>query len=238
MTRDPAKGTDWVFEPESRPAVPVTGDSGLFPVRRIYCVAQNYREHAREMGASLRTPPFFFTKPADAVCTRSTIAWPGRTSNLHHEVELVVALAGGGANLAPEQARAAIFGYAVGVDLTRRDLQAEAKKAGRPWSTAKSFDQSAPISSIRRVADCGQPENAAISLRVNDELRQQGNTAEMTWSVPEIISQLSSYFELKAGDLIFTGTPAGVGELQPGDFVECEIAAIGSLSFRMGQPSG
>lgn len=226
--------THFVFAPAAVTRVPVSASDDFYPVRRVYCVGQNYREHAREMGASLRKPPFFFSKPADAVSMASNLPFPAMTKDLHHEVELVIALGGGGVNLESDTALERIFGYAVGVDLTRRDLQAEAKKLGRPWTTSKGFDHSAPLSPIQPVSVCGHPDNASISLRVNGELRQQGNTNEMTWSVPEIVAGLSRYFELKAGDLIFTGTPSGVGALQPGDLVEAAIDTVGSLSFRVG----
>ena len=234
MNFSPDPDARFVFAPAAVTRVPVVASDAFYPVRRVYCVGQNYREHAREMGASLRKPPFFFSKPADAVSTASSRPFPAMTENLHHEVELVIALGGGGVNLEPDAALERIFGYAVGVDLTRRDLQAEAKKLGRPWTTSKGFDHSAPLSPIQPVSVCGHPDNASISLRVNGELRQQGNTNEMTWSVPEIIAGLSRYFELKPGDLIFTGTPPGVGALKPDDFVEAAIDTVGSLSFRVG----
>ena len=224
---------DWVFEPPPRAAVPVQGCEAHFPVRRVYCVGQNYADHVREMGGSQREQPVFFDKPADAVTTASKVPYPPATRNLHHEVELVVALKSGGIDLAPAQAAQAIFGYAVGVDLTRRDLQASAKKKGAPWTTAKGFDHSAPISPIRPVEDGAHPTNADISLAVNGMLRQQGNTAEMIWSVPEIIAELSRLYELKAGDLVFTGTPAGVGPLAPGDLVGCRIEGVGTLAFTL-----
>jgi len=227
----------FIFQPPATVAVPLSGSNEEFPVNRVYCVGQNYREHALEMGSSSRKPPFFFSKPADAICTEPVIPFPLMTANLHHEVELVVALGSGGVNIAVDEAAGKIFGYAVGVDLTRRDVQAEAKKQGRPWTTAKGFDRSAPLSPIQRVSAGGLPEDASISLSVNGQCRQDGKISDMTWSVPEIISELSRYFELKAGDLIFTGTPAGVGALQPGDRVDCAIEAVGSLSFKLtGQP--
>lgn len=223
----------WVFPPPATPGVAVKGSALRFPVHRLYCVGQNYREHAAEMGAPERQPPCFFAKPADAVCSGATLAWPGMTRNLHHEVELVVALAARGRNLSPADALSRVFGYAVGVDLTRRDLQEAAKRSGSPWTTGKGFDRSAPISAIARVADCGHPDDAAISLSVNGEIRQQGRTGQMTWRVPEIIAELSRYFELRPGDLIFTGTPAGVGPLHPGDRVDCRVDGVASLSFRL-----
>jgi len=231
MITVPGLETGYVFTPGAAPFLPVAGMAAVFPVHRIYCVGQNYREHAREMGANLREPPFFFSKPADAVCSDATVPYPPLTASLHHEVELVVTLGSGAVNIQPEQALSLVYGYAVGVDLTRRDLQTEAKKLGRPWTTAKGFDRSAPLSMIYPVSQCGHPENASISLSVNGGLRQQGNINEMIWSVAEIIAGLSRYFELKAGDLIFTGTPSGVGELRPGDRVECAVDGVGSLGF-------
>jgi len=231
MSRNESSTAGYAFEPEATPVVPVAGSAASFPVRRIYCVGSNYREHAVEMGTSLREPPCFFSKPANAVFTGDAVPYPAMTQDLHHEVELVVALGSGGVSIPVEKALERVFGYAVGVDLTRRDLQLEAKKAGRPWSTAKGFDYSAPVSAIRRAAEGGHPENASIRLAVNSEIRQQASTGDMTWSVPEIIAELSRYFELKAGDLIFTGTPSGVGRLVPGDRVDCAIDSVGSLGF-------
>ena len=225
----------WILEPTSRPSLSVAGSELRFPVHRIYCVGQNYREHAREMGDSGREPPFFFAKPPDAITQAPSVPFPSMTENLHHEVELVVALGSGGRNVDPVGALAWVFGYAVGVDLTRRDLQAAAKQAGRPWTTAKGFDDSAPVSMLQPVGRSGHPTAAAISLSVNGSPRQQGSTADMTWSVQEVIAELSRYFELRAGDLIFSGTPPGVGPLQPGDHVECEIAGVADLTFRIGE---
>ena len=223
----------WLFDPSPRAALSIAGDIRKFPVHRIYCVGQNYREHAREMGDSGREPPFFFAKPADAVTQSRMVAYPPRTENLHHEVELVVALAGGGRNINAAEALQRVFAYGVGVDLTRRDLQAVAKQAGRPWTTSKGFDCSAPLSELRAVDQCGHPVAAPITLAVNGKPRQQGNTADMIWSVPEIIAELSRFFELRPGDLIFTGTPPGVGPLVPGDRVDCEIAGVGALQFEV-----
>ena len=221
----------YVFAPSATVSIPVEGEGDLFPVNRVYCVGRNYREHAVEMGASPRERPFFFSKPADAVCISANVPFPAMTSKLQHEVELVVALGAGGSDLSVGSALSAVFGYAVGVDLTRRDLQAEAKKSGRPWVTAKGFDHSAPISPVVPVARCGHPDKASIELSVNGEPRQCGNIADMTWSVPEVLAELSHYFELKPGDLVFTGTPAGVGDLRPGDRVQCKIDKVGSLGF-------
>jgi fumarylpyruvate hydrolase len=203
----------------------VAGSALVFPVRRIFCVGRNYAEHAREMGASeLRAPPFFFTKPADAVvASGAVVPYPRRTADLHHEIELVVALGAG----------SEIFGYAVGNDLTRRDVQAQAKKEGRPWDTAKGFDHSAPVSPITRAADIGHPERGRIWLEVNGQRRQDGDIADMIWGVREILAELSTWFELMAGDLVFTGTPAGVGPLQPGDRVRGGVDGVGILEHTM-----
>nr|WP_243853511.1 fumarylacetoacetate hydrolase family protein [Sphingopyxis panaciterrae] len=216
------------------PTVPIEGREQPFPVRRIFCVGRNYAEHAREMGgAPDREPPFFFAKPADAVVAATAeIAIPPRTANLHHEIELVVALGSGGRNIPRDAAIETVFGYAVGNDLTRRDLQAEAKAAGRPWDMAKGFDYSAIISPIRPAAEVGHPANARIWLSVNGELRQEGDIADMIWPVADIIAELSTYVELKAGDLIYTGTPAGVGRIVAGDLVEGGVDGIGTIANR------
>ncbi len=216
------------------PTVEIVGTDRRFPVRRIYCVGKNYADHAREMGGNPdHELPFFFFKPANAIVgARDAIAMPPRTANLHHEIELVVAIGNGGANIAPRDALAAIFGYAVGNDLTRRDLQAAAKADGRPWDMAKGFDRSAVVSSIRRAADTGHPAAARIWLSVNGELRQDGDIANMIWPVAEIIAELSTYVELQPGDLIYTGTPAGVGRIVAGDMVEGGIDGIGEIANR------
>jgi fumarylpyruvate hydrolase len=211
----------------------VSGEPGRFPVHRIYCIGQNYREHAREMGHSGREPPFIFAKPADAVCTDARVPYPPMTGELHHEVELVVALGCGGRALTPADALSCVFGYAVGVDLTRRDLQAAAKRAGRPWTAAKGFDRSAPVSPIQPAERCGHPVAAEITLDVNGARRQSGSTAAMIWPVPELIAEISKYFELQAGDLIFTGTPPGVGPLVPGDRVACRVEGVAALEFEI-----
>ena len=231
-----SSGSDqgFVLPPPAAVSLPVVGREQRFPVRRCYCVGQNYAEHAQEMGASGRQPPFFFAKPGDAVCTPEILPFPGMTENLHHEVELVVAIGADCRSISVQQALDCVFGYAVGVDLTRRDLQAAAKTKGRPWTTAKGFDRSAPISAVRPAADGGHPDDAAIRLSVNGSVRQDGRTRDMLWSVPEIIAELSRYFELKPGDLVFTGTPAGVDPLLPGDRVECRIDGVGELAFTLG----
>jgi fumarylpyruvate hydrolase len=215
------------------PSIAIAGSSARFPVRRIYCVGQNYADHAREMGNDPdRQPPFFFSKPADAVVASGTeLPFPPLTQDLHHEVELVLALGAGGRNIAVEAAEALVFGHAVGIDLTRRDLQAAAKKAGRPWDMAKGFDHSAPIGPLTLGAP---PASAPITLSLDGEQRQSGDLADMIWSVAEIIATLSTYVELAAGDLIFTGTPAGVGPILPGQHLRGSIAGLApvEISFR------
>ncbi|WP_282950095.1 MULTISPECIES: fumarylacetoacetate hydrolase family protein [unclassified Sphingopyxis] len=216
------------------PTVEIAGSDDRFPVRRIFCVGRNYAEHAREMGgAPDREPPFFFSKPADALVeANADIAMPPRTANLHHEIELVVALGSGGRDIGQDRAIETIFGYAAGNDLTRRDLQADAKAAGRPWDMAKGFDASAVISPIRRADEIGHPAKARIWLTVNGEARQEGDIADMIWPVADIVAELSTYVELKAGDLIYTGTPAGVGGIATGDLVEGGVEGVGTIANR------
>jgi len=223
----------YAFDPGERPSVPINGRTERFPVHRIYCVGQNYADHAREMGGNPdREAPFFFAKPADAVMPNgAAVPYPPATANLHHEIELVVAIGKGGRDIAPDAARECIFGYAVGNDLTRRDLQSAARGKGRPWDTAKGFDSSAPMTSIHPATDTGYLDHGAISMSVNGEARQRGDLADMIWSVPEIIAELSRLYTLKPGDLIFTGTPAGVGPLQRGDQVEGHVDGLEALSF-------
>ncbi len=223
--------TEYVFVPPPTPSVEIAGTRKRFPVHRIYCVGRNYAEHAREMGNDPKVePPVFFTKPADAIVASGVaVPYPSRTENLHYEVELVVAVGGSGRNIAAAQAFGHVFGYAVGNDLTRRDLQGASKKKGLPWDTGKAFDASAPIGAIR-PASLGHVERGRIWLTVNGEIRQQSDVSEMIWNVSDIIAELSTLFELRAGDLIYTGTPAGVGPLTPGDRIECGIDGLQSLS--------
>jgi len=226
---------DYVIQPAERPSVAVEGTAARFPVRRIWCVGRNYADHAREMGADpQRDPPFFFSKPADALMPAgSDVPYPPGTRDLHHEVELVVAIGGAGRDLAPETALSVVYGYAVGNDLTRRDLQAAAKAKGHPWEMAKAFDRSAPITALRQASALGHPTAGAVTLTVNGTLRQKGDLRDMTWSVPEIIAHLSRLVELAPGDLIFTGTPAGVGPVVPGDVMVAEIEGVGRLENRV-----
>ncbi|MEK4032773.1 fumarylacetoacetate hydrolase family protein [Methylocystis sp. IM3] len=222
---------EFVFPPPPRAAVAVAGDARLFPVRRIFCVALNYAEHAREMGKEPGAePPFFFSKPADAVVADgATIPFPSLTRNLHHEIELVAALCAGGADIPAERALDCVYGYAAGIDLTRRDLQSAARNAGRPWDMSKGFDNSAPIGAIRPASAIGHPTRGRIALSVNGAPRQQGDLSDMILSVPHIIAALSREVALAAGDLIFTGTPPGVGALAPGDAAEGEIEGVGAV---------
>ncbi|MEO8811845.1 MAG: fumarylacetoacetate hydrolase family protein [Caulobacteraceae bacterium] len=220
------------FPPPPRPVVSIVGTDEVFPVRRIYCVGRNYAAHRREMGGDDREAPFFFAKPADAVVPcGGEVAYPPATHDFHHEVELVVALGGGGRDVAVADALDLVFGYAVGVDLTRRDLQAAAKDKGQPWDAAKGFDASAPISAFRRSE--GAPPTGAIRLFVNGRSRQAASLSDMIWNVPEIVAEASKLWRLAPGDLIFTGTPEGVGPLVRGDEVEGAIDGVGDLTFRI-----
>ncbi len=216
--------------------LPVAGSREVFAVRRIYCVGRNYIDHVREMKeADERDPPFFFQKPADAlVQDGATIAYPMLTDDFHHEIELVVALGDSGRALPAESANQLIFGYAVGLDMTRRDRQREARQRGLPWDIGKSFDHSAPCGPIHPVSAVGHLDKGAITLRVNGVERQRGDLSQLIWSVPEVISNLSHHYALKAGDLIFTGTPAGVGAVKPGDRLEGAIAGLGTLHITIG----
>jgi fumarylpyruvate hydrolase len=211
--------------------VAVTGTDAVFPVTRVFCVGRNYAEHAIEMGHDPdREPPFFFTKPANAVVPEGRLPFPTQTQHLHHEIELVVALGEGGRDIAVERALDHVFGYGVGLDMTRRDMQAQAKKAGRPWDMAKGFDQSAPTGPLRTVEDVGHPEQGAVWLRINGEPRQEGDLDQQIWKVPEMISHLSTLVALLPGDLIMTGTPKGVGRVEPGDRLNGHIDGVGDLN--------
>ena len=211
--------------------VAVAGTDAVFPVARVYCVGRNYAEHSIEMGHDPeRERPFFFMKPADAVVPPGRLPFPTQTQELHHEIELVVALGEGGADIPVDEALDHVFGYAVGLDMTRRDLQAAAKKAGRPWDMAKGFDQSAPTAPIRAVEDIGHPSQGAVWLRINGEPRQEGDLDQQIWTVPETISYLSTLVTLRPGDLLMTGTPKGVGPVVPGDRLEGHIDGVGDLT--------
>ena len=219
--------TDFAFPPQATPSAAISGTAQRFPIHRIYCVGRNYAEHVREMGGDTeREAPVFFTKPADAAMANdAAIPYPSRTANLHHEIELVIAIGRGGRDIHTDRALEHVFGYAVGNDLTRRDLQAASKKNGLPWDTSKGFDCSAPLTAIRPVAQ-GHVSKGRIWLSVNGQLRQDSDIAEMIWSVPEVIAELSTLFALEPGDLIFTGTPSGVGALKRGDRIEGGIDGL------------
>ncbi len=226
---------DYLFAPPDVPSLPIEGDTRRFPVRRIFCIGRNYAEHAREMGDTAeRGSPVFFIKPSDALVSDGRDApYPSSTALLHHEVEMVVALREGGRDLDPEDVDGMIFGHAVGLDLTRRDLQAEAKAQGRPWDTAKGFDHAAPVSAIMPSARARPTPETNLTLHVNGELRQQARLKLMTWAVPQLIGQLSKLFELAPGDLIFTGTPAGVAALEAGDRFRAELEGLAVLEGRI-----
>jgi fumarylpyruvate hydrolase len=226
----------YAFAPPTLASVPVARTNLAFPVRRIYCVGRNYAEHAREMGSDpVRESPFFFAKPADAVVPDgATIPYALATHNLHHEIELVIAIGKDGVEITREAALEHVYGYAVGLDMTRRDLQLAARDKGRPWDVGKGFDQSAPIAPIRRVADIGHPVTGSIRLEVNGGTRQSADLKDLIWPVPDLIVELSKLFVLRAGDLIFTGTPAGVGPVEPGDELHGTIDGVGAISLRIG----
>ena len=226
--------TRTVFPAPAPVAVPVLGCDAVFPMHRIYCVGRNYAEHAKEMGFSDREPPFFFMKPADAVVVAAgdvptPVPYPPLTSNYHHEVELVVAIGQGGSNITPDKALQHVYGYAVGLDMTRRDLQAAMRKDGRPWCIAKGFDASAPIGPIVPAAQAGDAHNAEIHLQVNGQTRQRSSTSQLIWNVAETIATLSQAWALQPGDLIYTGTPEGVGPVQRGDQLVAHISGLPAL---------
>ncbi|MFS7246063.1 fumarylacetoacetate hydrolase family protein [Rahnella inusitata] len=227
--------TEFVIAVPKTPSLAVEGQSARFPLRRVYCVGRNYSEHAREMGHDPdREPPFFFSKPADAVVPASgSVPYPTLTEDLHYEVELVVAIAQGGKNIAVADALSHVWGYTVGVDLTRRDLQSQAKKMGRPWDFAKGFDASAPASPLLPVSQTGHPATGKIWLDVNGEQRQRGDLSDQIWQVADVISYLSQAVELQPGDLIYTGTPAGVGAVQRGDVITGGIEGLSDFSFTL-----
>lgn len=231
----------YAFPPGDRPSIPIHGSAALFPIHRIYCVGRNYAEHAREMGADPdREPPFFFSKPADAAVfvtaasnSPTMVPYPSRTSELHHEIELVVAIGLGGSNIPVATAPAHVFGFAVGIDLTRRDLQNQAKGLGRPWDTGKGFDCSAPLGAIHTLQETGWLDAGRIWLTVNGEPRQQGDITDMIWNIAEVIAELSTLYQLMPGDLVFTGTPAGVGAVQRGDLLQGGVDGVGNFSVRI-----
>jgi len=226
----------FAFDPLAIPSLPIHGSDQRFPVHRIYAIGRNYAAHAKEMGAQTvsRANPVFFTKPADALVPEGgNVPYPTATHDFHHEVEMVVALAKGGRDIDAAHALDCVFGYGVGLDLTRRDLQAAMKAKGLPWDVAKGFDHSAPVSALRAASETGHPTHARLSLAINGEVRQDTDIADMLFPVPEIIAELSKLFELKPGDLIFTGTPAGVGPLARGDRFRAELKGVAKLEGRI-----
>jgi len=229
------KDRPFLFEPAPVPALPIRGTDKLFPVHRIYCVGRNYAEHAKEMGHDpSREPPFFFQKNPDSLIPGGgDFPYPPKSSDVHHEFEMVVALGRGGTDIPVERALDCVYGYAVGLDMTRRDLQGEAKKLGRPWEVGKAFESAAPCSEIVPAAVIGHPAAGAVWLKVNGELRQKGDLAQLIWKVPEMISHLSGLFALRPGDLIFSGTPAGVGAVKRGDLLQGSVEGIGEIAVRV-----
>jgi len=228
----------YLFEPTHVVSVPVVGKAERFPVHRIYCVGRNYEEHAKEMGFTGREPPFFFMKPTDSLVVvnsgeTGTMPYPSLTQNLHHEIELVVAIGKGGKNIKAADAFSHIYGYGVGLDMTRRDLQGEMKKQGRPWCIGKGFDHSAPIGPITPAALAGDVVNAEIYVQVNGQDRQRSNISQLIWNIAETIEHLSAAWELQPGDLIYTGTPEGVGAVVPGDTMVGSVAGLGELKVRV-----
>ena len=231
MGNNETGSANYVIDIGPRPSLPVAGSDARFPVGRIYCVGRNYAEHAREMGHDPdREPPFFFMKAANSiVANNATIDYPAVSKDVHHEIEMVVAIGKGGKNIPVESALDHVWGYAVGLDMTRRDIQGEAKKLGRPWEMGKSFDESAPTSALRPAAEIGHPAKGTITLKVNGQVKQQGDLAMQIWSVPEQIAYLSNLITLQPGDLIFSGTPAGVGPIKAGDKLEGHVDGVGDL---------
>ena len=220
----------FVITPPAQVSLPVAGSPDRFPVRRVYCVGRNYAEHAKEMGHDPnKEPPFFFQKNPDNVTTAGEMPYPSLTKNLHHEIELVVALKSGGVDIAAAKALEHVYGYAVGLDMTRRDLQDKAKDMGRPWEVGKAFELSAPITSIHPAAKIGHPAKGAIWLKVNGTVKQKGDLADLIWNVPDTIAYLSTLFRLEAGDLIMTGTPAGVAAVVKGDVMEGHVDGVADL---------
>jgi len=233
-----SSSASYIFPPAETPSVAVRGSSARYAVSRIFCVGRNYAAHAREMGGNPdREPPFYFTKPANAlVPSGATVPYPPGTKNYHYEMELVIAIGAPVFKVTPEAAKAAVWGYAAGLDMTRRDLQAEAKAAGRPWDTAKGFEQSAVITELVRVSETGALDKGAITLAVNGTEKQRGDLSDMIWSVAEIVANLSQFYHLHPGDLIYTGTPEGVGPVQPGDVISGQIEGLAALSLTIGDP--
>ncbi len=232
-----ANDNHYVIPPPPQASIAVAGSDKVFPVRRIWCVGRNYVEHIKEMGQDERLPPFYFAKPADAIAADgSTVPYPSLTKDMHHEVELVVALKSGGRNIPVAKANDCIWGYGVGIDLTRRDLQIASRDLKRPWEIGKAFDHSAPCGALKPVSATGYLTKGRITLKCNGKVRQDGDLEQMIWNVQEIISNLSEMVELAPGDIIMTGTPSGVAATVTGDKLECEVEGVGTLTVTIGQP--
>jgi fumarylpyruvate hydrolase len=225
---------EFIFPPAPQATAPIVGSAKLFPVRRVYCIGRNYAAHAIEMGHDPdREPPFFFQKNPDNLDFTGEFPYPAQTSDVHHEIELVVALARGGVNIPVDQALECVWGYGVGLDMTRRDLQGKAKEMGRPWEIGKAFERSAPMAALRPASEIGHPSAGRVELMVNGTVRQEGDLNQMIWKVPEMIAYLSDHFELAPGDVIMTGTPSGVGPVVRGDVMEGRVEGVGSLTVRV-----
>jgi len=226
--------TSFAIEAPPVVALPVAGTKDLFPVRRIYCIGRNYAAHAIEMGHDPdREPPFFFQKNPNNLDTSGEFPYPPQSSDVHHEIEMAVMLKSGGQNISVDQALEHVFGYALSLDMTRRDLQGEQKKMGRPWEIGKAFERSAPVGIIHPAEKLGHPDKGRVELKINGEVRQEGDLNQMIWKVPEMISYLSDYFELAAGDVILSGTPAGVGPVKTGDVMQISVEGLGSMDVRV-----
>jgi fumarylpyruvate hydrolase len=224
----------FVIEQPSQPALPVVGSDAVFPVRRVYCIGRNYAAHAIEMGHNPdREPPFFFQKNPNNLDASGEFPYPAQTSDVHHEIEMVVALKSGGTNIPVNRALDHVFGYGIALDMTRRDLQGEQKKLGRPWEIGKAFERSAPSGPLHPASDTGHLDQGHVVLKVNGDVRQEGDLNQMIWKVPEMISYLSDYFELAAGDIILSGTPSGVGPVVKGDTMEASIDGLGSITIKV-----
>ena len=225
---------EFVIPPAPQAFAPVEGSEKVFPVRRVYCIGRNYAAHAIEMGHDPdREPPFFFQKNPDNLDFTGEFPYPSQTSDVHHEIELMVALKSGGVNIPVEKALDCVWGYGVGLDMTRRDLQGEAKKLGRPWEIGKAFERSAPMGPLKPASETGHPTAGRVELKVNGELRQEGDLNQLIWKIPEMIAYLSDHFELKAGDVIMTGTPSGVAAVVRGDVMEGSVEGIGTLTVKV-----
>ncbi len=226
--------SEFAIKPPAQVTIPIEGSDQVFPVRRVYCIGRNYAAHAIEMGHDPnRESPFFFQKNPDNLYVGEAFPYPEQTSDVHHEIEMIVALKSGGTNIPVDKALDHVWGYGVGLDMTRRDLQGIAKEMGRPWEIGKAFEKSAPISALKPASKVGHPSSGLVQLMVNGTAKQTGDLNQMIWKVPEMISYLSDYFELASGDVIMTGTPSGVGPVVKGDVMECHVEGVGDLTVKV-----